>query len=161
MAGPKRTLPSVGARDVGPSAPSIDQAREALGGRVGGQASPRVGRGARFTDSRGRAQEGVIVCETEGTTDVWIGDGRFQRLASGRCDGLVLDAEHPLADVAADARVFASLAEGSPVRFVSRDGKESEGHLAERCRYGALVSSGGRVMAVSFRRIWPGDRAGS
>jgi len=161
MSAPKRTLPSVGARDVGPSAPSIEQAREALGGRVGGQTSARVGHGGRFTDSRGRVQEGVIVCETEGTIDVWIGDGRFQRVASDRCEVLLLDPEHPLADVAADARVFTGLAEGSAVRFVSRDGKQHDGRLAERCRYGALVSADGRIMAVSFRRIWPGDSAGS
>ena len=147
----------MGTRDVGPDAPTIEQAREALGGRVTTVPSHRVGTGCVFRDSRGRAVEGVVVCAAEGRLDVWIGDGRFQRIASERGEPVALGPDHALADVAADARVFASLPEGASVRFVSRDGTEREGVLAERCRYGALVSSGGRILAVSFRRIWPAD----
>lgn len=152
MASPKITLPTLGARAA---PPSVEEARATLGGRVTLPADARLGALARFTDARGAGAEGVVVCETDREVDVWIGEGRFQRVAIERvrCDR-VADT-HPLADVAADARLFGSLAEGQPIRFLGRDGRDREGVLAERCRYGALVSHDGRLFAVSFRRLWP------
>ena len=66
-----------------------------------------------------------------------------------------------VADVAADARLFLTLDEGHPVRFLSRDGSSHDGVLAERCRYGALVSFESRLFAVSFRRLWPLEGKGA
>jgi hypothetical protein len=160
MSSSKRSLPSLGARDVPSGVPSIDEAREALGGRVT-TTSPRAGALARFRDARGRDVEGVVVCDTTDELDVWIGEGRLQRLPAARVTLAPLGADHALADVGADARVFVSLAEGRRVRFLTRSGSSHEGVLAERCRYGALVSHEGRVLAVSFRRLWPLDAEGA
>lgn len=168
MSTPKRSLPSLGAS--GPSGPpTVDEARAALGGRRAarsgvasggasggaGAEAEREGDGVRFTDARGSAREGVVVCASAAELDVWIGDGRFQRLAAGRASPLPLGEGHPLAEVAADARVFAGLAEGTPVHFVRRSGEIGEGVLVEKCRYGALVEADARIVAVSFRRLWP------
>ena len=160
MSSSKRSLPSLGTREVPSGPPSIDDARLALGGRVS-TAIPRVGALARFRDARGGEVEGVVVCDTTDELDVWIGEGRLQRLPAARVTLVPLGADHALADVGADARVFVSLAEGRRVRFLTRSGSSLEGVLAEKCRYGALVSHEGRVLAVSFRRLWPLDAEGA
>ena len=157
----KRSLPSLGARDVGPAAPSIDDARAALGGRVSLRPDARIGGLSRFHDARGREIEGIVVCETDAHLDVWIGDGRFQRIATDRGSITATSPDHPLADVAADAKLFLALLEGQRVRFLARDGSSHEGVLAERCRYGALVSFESRLFAVSFRRLWPLETRGA
>lgn len=157
----KRSLPSLGARDVPSGPPSIDEAREALGGRIARSPSARIGALARFRDARGRDVEGVVVCETSDELDVWIGEGRLQRVATTRAALDRMEPDHMLADVAADARVFASLSEGQRIRFLTRDGSSHEGVLAETCRYGALVSHESRVLAVSFRRLWPLEAEGA
>jgi hypothetical protein len=161
MSSPKRSLPSLGARDVPSGPPTVDDARAALGGRVPRLARSRVASLARFRDTRGHDVEGVVVCETDRDLDVWIGDGRFVRIALDRAEFSTIPGDHGLADVAADALVFDALSEGQAVRFVSRDDHEREGVLAERCRYGALVSHDGRVFAVSFRRLWPREIGGA
>jgi hypothetical protein len=161
MSGPKRSLPSLGARQVSSEPPSIDEARGALGGRVTLDRDARLGALARFRDAHDRDVEGIVVCETETDLDVWIGDGRFQRIAITRASITSVSTEHPLADVAADARLFLTLDEGHPVRFLSRDGSSHDGVLAERCRYGALVSFESRLFAVSFRRLWPLEGKGA
>lgn len=151
----KRSLPSLGARAVSGTPPTIDEARLALGGRIDAHDAAHVGSLARFRDARGQDVEGVVVCDAGGALDVWIGEGRFQRLSRHRVELAPMRVEHALADVAADARLHAGLREGQRIRFLTRDGANREGILAERCRYGALVSHEGRVIAVSFRRLWP------
>lgn len=121
----------------------------------------RLGALARFNDARSGHVEGIIVCETDEQLDVWIGEGRFQRIARDRAQISQPSTQHALADVSADARLFLTLGEGERVRFLARDGSTHEGILAERCRYGALVSFEGRVFAVSFRRLWPIDGDGA
>jgi hypothetical protein len=156
MSIPKRSLPSLARGPSGP--PTPDEARVALGGRRGGpdgHGAEREGAGVTFTDARGRTQEGVVVCATSAELDVWIGDGRFQRLAPERTRPLPLAEGHPLAEVAADARVFTAIGEGEPVHFVRRNGDVGEGVLVEKCRYGGLVAAGPQILAVSFRRLWP------
>jgi hypothetical protein len=142
-------LPSLGLGAVripaGP--PSVDDARAALGGR----ASTDAGAGALV---RLGATEGVVVFASATERDVWIGEGRFQRVATATCvpsDG----ASRPdLTPVASDARRFAALAEGDAVRVRDRSDREQDGRLIEKCRYGALVlCEEERVIAVSFRRI--------
>ncbi|MGD0675689.1 MAG: hypothetical protein ABSC94_09745 [Polyangiaceae bacterium] len=60
-----------------------------------------------------------------------------------------------LVRVAGEIRVFSTIAEGQRVRWV-RGTLVVEGHVAEKCRYGALViTSSGRLMAVGFRMLWP------
>lgn len=145
---PLRTLG--GAIDLGP--PTIEQARDALGGRAATE--PRAGRRVRVHDASGALAEGVIVFASPREDDVWIGEGRFRRVSPADC--VPLEGGDPaLAPIAADARRFAALSEGAAVTFVDRGGRPHEGTMVEKCRYGALVAEGTRIVAVSFRRIAP------
>ena len=135
--------------DVGAS-PSIESARDALGGRL----ATERGAGEIVTVSmkRGGDAHGVVVCVSGNGRDVWIGEGRFVRTSAER----VTKAHRSTAEldaVASDARRFAALREGEPVRATKRDGTTVDGILAEKCRYGALVVDGVAVLAVSFRRV--------
>ena len=67
-----------------------------------------------------------------------------------------------LSTIAADAHVFARLAEGQPVRYADDSGGLLGGKLIEKCRYGALVvRDDGAVVAVGFRKLWPATSAGA
>jgi len=133
-------------------APSVDEAREALGGR----GSTERGAGELVTVSlqRGGDAPGVVVFVSGTQRDVWIGAGRFVRTAVDRLTALASVGEE-LRSVAGEARRFASLSEGDPVRAIRRDGSAIDGRLVEKCRYGALVAHEDKVLAVSFRRIAP------
>ena len=156
----KRSLPSLGAAlSVSHDAPSVDEARDALGGRVGLAlgTGEKVGVQVRFADARGDDVQGILIFATHESLDVWVGEGRFHRVPRARVRSFE-DAPptHALADVAADALVFSQLAEGAAIRFVDRGGVMQEGTLVEKCRYGALVENSARkVLALSFRRLWP------
>ncbi|MDQ3033168.1 MAG: hypothetical protein M3Y87_12185, partial [Myxococcota bacterium] len=97
---------------------------------------------------------GVVVFTSTSERDVWIGEGRFQRVTAAACEPAG-SAPHPELDaVAADARRFAAMSEGDPVRYRDRHDRDHEGQLVEKCRYGALVlGEGERILAVSFRRL--------
>ena len=157
----KRTLPSLGAAaTVSHAAPSVDEARTALGGRIEPallRLTMKLGALAHFVDVRGNALEGVLVFATNEDADVWVGEGRLHRVPHARIRGTEAASHgHALADVAADALVFSTLAEGTRIRFVDRKGAMQAGLLAEKCRYGALVENEEkRILAISFRRIWP------
>ena len=144
------SLPSLGIIRARTGAPDVDQAREALGGRV--STEPGAGAHVRVTMKRGAAAIGVLVCVSGDERDVWIGDGRFVRARSSEVAVLV-EIEESLASVAADATRFGLLSEGSAVLYVDRAQVERHGTLVEKCRYGGLVSSGEKIVAVSFRRL--------
>ncbi len=135
--------------DVG-SSPTIEAARDALGGRV--LTERGAGEIVSVSMKRGGDAEGVVVCVSGETRDVWIGEGRFVRTSAERIRSLPAHREELVA-VAVDARRFAALREGDPVRAIKRDGSAVDGTLAEKCRYGALVVKDDAVLAVSFRRV--------
>lgn len=135
--------------DVGAS-PTIDAAREALGGRLATERG--AGEIVVVTMKRGADARGVVVCVSGESRDVWIGEGRFVRTSRDRVR-VVDEPIDELEAVAADARRFALLREGELVRATRRDGTSVEGTLLEKCRYGALVARAGKVLAVSFRRV--------
>jgi hypothetical protein len=158
----KRSLPSLGAAaSVSHAPPSVDEARAALGGRIEAAMFPPLGMNpgvlVQFVDVRGKALEGALVFASHEDADVWVGEGRLHRVPHARIRGTA-DASHghALADVAADALVFAQLHEGARVRFVDRKNAMQSGMLVEKCRYGALVENEAKtILAVSFRRLWP------
>ena len=157
----KRTLLSLGAAaTVSHAAPSVDEARAALGGRIEPELlrlTMKLGALVHFVDARGNALEGVLVFASSEGADLWVGEGRFHRVPHARIRGTEVASDgHALADIAADALVFSTLAESTRIRFIDRRGVMQAGLLAEKCRYGALVENEAkRVLAVSFRRIWP------
>jgi hypothetical protein len=135
-----------GAIAIGP--PTIDEARASLGGRA--STSARAGERVRVKSTR---REGVVVFASESEVDVWIGDGRLQRVAPGECERSERG-ERELDAVAADARRYGALVEGEEVTFLDRSDRAHPGTLVEKCRYGALVlDRGGKVVAVGFRRV--------
>jgi hypothetical protein len=135
--------------DLGAS-PTIDSAREALGGRIATERGP--GAVVDVSMKRGGDARGVVVCVSGESRDVWIGEGRFVRTSSDRVRS-TRESTAELDAVAAHARRFAQLREGDPVRATRRDGTMVDGTLLEKCRYGALVAKGDAVLAVSFQRV--------
>lgn len=149
---PKISLATLaGGHDVGAS-PSVESAREALGGRLATERG--AGELVRVQMRRGGDAAGVVVCVSGESRDVWIGEGRFVRTSLDRLTPLD-DPDPALREVAVDARRFATLREGDAVRAFRRDATTLDGVLAEKCRYGALVRAGEGVLAVSFRRVIP------
>lgn len=129
--------------------PTLDEARETLGGAWEG--GPDVGRTVKVPGPIA-ARVGVVVHASPTHRDVWIGAGRLQRVPVARVELVEDDVE--LAAVADDARAFAALREGDHVAYEARDGTVGEGTLVEKLRYGGLVGlEGGRVLAVSFRKL--------
>lgn len=144
------SLATFGAQvDVG-SSPTIEAAREALGGRLATERG--AGEVVIVSMKRGADANGVVVCVNGKSRDVWIGQGRFVRTSVERLRPL-RDAIEDLDAVATDARRFAALREGDRVRALKRDGTMVDGVLAEKCRYGALVAKDDAVLAVSFRKV--------
>jgi hypothetical protein len=156
-AGKKPSLPLFGARRAPASPPPrIDDARTALGGRAATTALA----GSLVRVPAGEASVlGAVVFADDTRADVWVSEGRIRRVPLDALTPATDAAHHPLAAVAADARVYAGLRESASVRFLTSDGDPREGTLLEKCRYGGLVRDAeGRVHAVSFRRLLPPAR---
>lgn len=134
-------------------APSIDEARAALGGPAHGQ---RTGARVEIDRGAGRTAEGLVVLATDGEWDVWIGDGIFARVRAPQSPRPLTHAAPALDAVADDLARFARLRIGDVVA-VPRSHGPSSGVVLEICRYGALVDVGGTVLAVAFRALGPGD----
>lgn len=147
---PRVSLATLGLGVDVESSPTVDRAREALGGRVTSEKGAGVV--VVVTMKRGAPARGVVVCALGDERDVWIGEGRFVRVHAADVE----PASDPALDaVASDARLFSTLREGARVRAIAKYGARRDGILAEKCRYGALVAVEGKVLAVSFRRIVP------
>ncbi len=149
----KESLP-VYRGDVPASPPTVDDARQSLGGR------------ASTTNDAGRAVVlknglvGIVVFASAESFDVCTEDGRFYRTRPDQVTDAATELPESMQSIAADARIFATLDENRRVRYQRSRGKLEEGLLAEKCRYGALIATDdGRVLAVSFRRLWPLDHS--
>lgn len=85
--------------------------------------------------------------------DVWLSGDRVQRVRRADTHPAGAPAPRELAAVAGDARAFADLREGQRVAFL-QEGRQGEGALVEKCRFGGLVELGsGTVVGVGFRRF--------
>ncbi len=143
----RRPLPVTSSAAARP--PSVDEARRRLGGRA--VSLPGVGEIVVTP-----AGVGVILFVETDTFDVWTGDGAGRRVPRGSCRALLDSPQDALAMIASDARVFASLQEGQPVRFSRSETASDDGVLVEKCRYGGLVErADGVVMGIGFQRLWP------
>lgn len=133
--------------------PSVDLVRHRLGGR----ASTEPGAGALVAlDAGGSPRLGVVLFVRGDALDVWSEPGVVRRvLRSSARPSAHEAASDALLAVAADAQVFASLAEGAPVGYHDGD-RLGEGRLVEKCRFGGIVErTDGTLMGVGFRKLWP------
>jgi hypothetical protein len=145
--------------------PSLDDARNRLGGRTTGETPAPTGIGpgsiVRVLANDGTRHIAVVVFANSTEIHVLIDGTRLRRVPPAAVEldeGAIPNA---LAKIAADAHVFAGLAEGHPVRYADDAGGLLGGKLVEKCRYGALVvREDGAVVAVGFRKLWPAANAG-
>lgn len=160
--GPKRMLPllAVPHNAGAPSEPlHLENARR----RFGGAAVSGVGCG-RIVEVIGAGNVpvlGVVLHQTEGDVDVWVGDSLVRRTRHDKVFAIDSSAR-AISDAtlraASDARVFGAIERGARVLYDAGDGRVAEGLLVEKCRYGGLVArDDGAVMAVGFRRLWPAE----
>jgi hypothetical protein len=135
------------------ASPTLDAAREQLGGR--GSPDGEIGTLVHATTLPGEPL-GVVLFRAGGKADLWIGDGRVRRVGEETLrDASRAEAPERLLSTAARVRDFAALQEGDAVRFEPKEGTAEEGVLIEKHRYGALVlRSDERIVAVGFRRLW-------
>lgn len=155
MSHQRKSLPLITQGPVDDDGPlHLESARRRLGGRAA--TGPGAGRVVSVAGRDGATVPGVVLYASETELDVWIDDRRVRRT---RPDAVTpYDAPVPpaVAQVVADASVFAALAEGQRVVHPDRAGAATHGTLVEKCRYGALVAGDdGTVRAVGFRRLWP------
>ena len=148
--------------------PSLDDARARLGGPSRGAAPPvgvAAGRIVTVTSSTSGTPGsllGVVVFANADEVHVLVDGVRLRRLAPNAVTLFEGDAPLELAKIAADAHLFATLVEGQPVRYADDTTGLTAGKLAEKCRYGGLVvRSDGTVVAVGFRKLWPGTSSGN
>lgn len=150
-----------GSEPSGAGRPSIESARKRLGGRAAGPSTRAPGSLVHATLRDGQRRAGVVLWASETHCDIWFEDGLARRT---RAQGVVAyDGPTPdaLVRVAAEMRLFASLAEGDRIRWERASGV-AEGCIVEKCRYGAIVvTRDGKLVAVGFRKLWPALARGS
>lgn len=128
---------------------TLDAVRARLGGRA--RTDFQAGRVVCFLDT---GATGVVLFGQGDEVHVFSSAGWVRRTTQDA----VTQVEEPAADlhaVANDVRVFASLEEGTRVRFQDHGGM-AQGTVLEKCRYGAVVRrDDSAILGVGFRRIWP------
>jgi hypothetical protein len=133
----------------------VDSLRKRLGGRASSE--PGAGEGVTLLTESGLHKTGVVLFVRGDDLEVWV-DHNLVRTTQ-RASTAPLDAPLPrdLAAVAADARAFASLAEGQRIHYLDDD-RIGEGVIVEKCRFGAVVErKDGKLVGLGFRRLWPAD----
>jgi hypothetical protein len=135
--------------------PALEGARRKLGGRPTSPSERAPGALVEAVLRDGERHAGILLWSSAGTCDVWFDDGIARR---ARTEGVVLRSRptpESLVRVEAEIRMFTTLLEGDRVRWERPTGI-TEGRIVEKCRYGAIVvTRGGKVVAVGFRKLWP------
>ena len=140
--------------------PSLDDARNRLGGRTNHEeAAPAgivPGRVVRVFANDGAEHVAVVVFANADEVHILIDGTKLRRVPPDSVHAHEGAAPSSVAKIAADAHVFSRLAEGEKVRYADDSGGLLAGKLVEKCRYGALVvREDGAVVAVGFRKLWP------
>jgi hypothetical protein len=141
--------------------PSLDDARNRLGGRTTDEepAPPGIhpGRVVRVFANDGEEHVAVVVFANADEVHILIDGTRLRRVPPSAVHPFDGTAPSSMSKIAADAHVFSRLAEGEKIRYADDKGGLLIGKLVEKCRYGALVvREDGAVIAVGFRKLWPG-----
>lgn len=144
--------------------PSLDDARDRLGGRTAGESpapdGAHPGRVVTVFANDGSAHVAVVVFANADEVHLLIDGKRLRRVLPGAVHTHEGDVPSSLGKIAADAHVFARLVEGEQVRYADDSGGLLAGKLIEKCRYGALVlRDDGGIVAVGFRKLWPAAAA--
>ena len=140
--------------------PSLDDARNRLGGRTNNEepapAGIVPGRVVRVFANDGAAHVAVVVFANAEEVHILIDGTKLRRVPPSEVHAHEGEAPSSVAKIAADAHVFSRLAEGEKIRYADDSGGLLSGKLVEKCRYGALVvRDDGAVVAVGFRKLWP------
>lgn len=160
-----------GKSDPGAKKPSLDDARNRLGGRTKDEepapAGMVPGRVVRVFANDGAEHVAVVVFANPDEVHILIDGTKLRRVPPNAVHDFEGEAPSSVSKIAADAHVFSRLAEGEKIRYADDSGGLLAGKLVEKCRYGALVvREDGAVVAVGFRKLWPaasvnGNRGGA
>lgn len=145
--------------------PSLESARQRLGGRLSPDESPppglALGLVVGVAGSRGASVPGVVIFASCAEVHVLLDGVRLRRLEPRAVRPFTSEVSVELSKVAGDAQLFARLVEGETVRYAGDDGRVIMAKLIEKCRWGALVArDDGAVIAVGFRKLWPSSAHG-
>ncbi|MBK9266553.1 MAG: hypothetical protein IPM54_43045 [Polyangiaceae bacterium] len=136
-----------------PAAPSVDLVRKRLGGRASTEAG--TGDVVTFATDGGIHQTGVVVFVRGDELDVYVSANIVRRIRRSAAKSTDAEAAPSFGRIAESARVFARLTEGQRVCFAS-EGRDQEGILVEKCRFGALVERpDGKIIGLGFQRVRP------
>lgn len=138
--------------------PSLDAARTRLGGRIRGETlAPHLPTGSVVLLTGSESQRvGLVIFASTTEVHVLLDSTHLLRVPTLAVSPHEGAPPANLANIAADARVFAMLSEGVAVRYSDAEGEWLTGKLVEKCRYGAVVvRDDGTIVAVGFRKLWP------
>jgi hypothetical protein len=139
--------------------PSIDSARERLGGRISADDTAPPGLALGLIVGVGSTKSivpGVVIFASRAEVHVLLDGVRLRRVQPDAVRPFSGEVSLALSKIAGDAQLFARLVEGELVRFAGDDGQVVTAKVVEKCRWGALVArEDGAVIAVGFRKLWP------
>lgn len=161
--GKAKSLPSKPARRA--KKPSIDAARDRLGGRITESDVPTPGIACGLVvgvaGGRGTTVPGVVVFASSKEVHVLLDGVRLRRVVPEHVRAFTGEVPLALAKIAGDAQLFARLHEGEAVLYAGDEGLLVSAKVVEKCRWGALVARpDGAVIAVGFRKLWPATAGG-
>lgn len=144
----------------GKKKPSIDAARDRLGGRISAEDTPAFGVACGLVvgvaGGRGAIVPGVVIFASRAEVHVLLDGVRLRRVQPDAVRPFTGEVSLALSKIAGDAKLFAQLVEGEAVRYAADDGIVVMAKVVEKCRWGALVArEDGAVIAVGFRKLWP------
>lgn len=146
--------------------PTLDDARNRLGGRTLDEEPPPPGIGpgsiVNVVALGGAEHAAVVVFANASEVHVLIDGTKLRRVRPAQLATFDGSPPNLLTKISADAQIFGGLSEGLPVRYADDVGGLLGGRLLEKCRYGALVvREDGAVVAVGFRKLWPAATSGA
>lgn len=159
------------AKPLAKKKPSIDAARDRLGGRLTSEdVSPPgialglvvgVAKSPGKDGTKGSIIPGIVIYASRAEVHVLLDGVRLRRVQPDSVRPFVGEVSLALSKIAGDATLFANLVEGDSVRYAGDDGTLVMAKVVEKCRWGALVArEDGAVIAVGFRKLWPNTAHG-
>ncbi len=139
-----------------PRKPSIDAARTRLGGTAQGHAlPPGLAPGVVVRFGPDDDERGVVIFASIIEVHVLLDPSRMRRFPPAELE--VHQGAHAFEELATDAKIFGMLHDGQAIRYAVDGGTMIDGIVAEKCRWGAIITRDDDdiVVAVGFRKLWP------